>query len=395
MSNSQGVISAPVDAMRDVAAVLGESSGDIGTLCKSSAINIWAKNKPYRDSQPYTSAARRQAATHGVSLPAYTLSQMRAASRAWQALPPRGAAYNEPFRLLDFNGYDHGASAPSFVFSLPYVSNNRGAEAFFGQFSDGADLQMSDLKSNTLASGIDTDYPSPPYPLSEFYVMFVVFAGNTVHVYNTGVKIPNATGIFADFADDAFADVPTGADVLALACLALTDYLSVGDTKLNISGTDAGFYSNTLFIPLNFVGREAEKTMQVVHWDVFTNLAIASAVLRYPSTGYIQWKVPELVLGCDGIGTSATSFHFWVRLYIYRNGQLVPGGNPYPSYDEILTPAYIPDMGRYYFNFTANFLASWPGFVPETDTAMMEIEYDGNIVLSTDVTRFIVGPRIN
>lgn len=47
MSNSGGKITAPV-SIEDVRTVLGVSSYDLGTLCKSEKINMWAKYKPVR-----------------------------------------------------------------------------------------------------------------------------------------------------------------------------------------------------------------------------------------------------------------------------------------------------------------------------------------------------------
>ena len=45
MSVSNGKIIAPV-SIEDVKTVLGESSNDLATLCKSENINIWSKYKP-------------------------------------------------------------------------------------------------------------------------------------------------------------------------------------------------------------------------------------------------------------------------------------------------------------------------------------------------------------
>ena len=391
MSNSGGVISAPVDVRGDIAAVLGVQSGDLGVLCTNAAVNMWAKYKPYRDSSPAVLSAARIAAKYGLYLPTLTLSEMQAAVRTWGKLQPRGAAYSEPFRALDFAGYNHNATQPSFVFTLPWISNNRGANAFLGNFVEGSNLEFGDLVSNTLASGIDTNYPAPPYPLDEFYLMFVIFAGSTIHVYNTGQHI--SVGGTAAFPDQAFSDVATGATCLAIACLALTDYLPIGDTKLDITGPDSGFYTNTLFIPLNVSGTVGEKSLTMTHWEPFVNFDIASVSLQYPSTGYISWKVTELVVSCDSINATGTSFLFYVKLYVYRNGQLVPGGNPYPSYSETVTMNYVSMMNRYYGQFTYPFLGDWPAFVPATDTAIMTIEYDGGVLVSKDVTNYITGPR--
>ena len=41
MPLNNGVITAPVDVGRDVAACLGSSSKDVGTLCQDGNINMW------------------------------------------------------------------------------------------------------------------------------------------------------------------------------------------------------------------------------------------------------------------------------------------------------------------------------------------------------------------
>jgi hypothetical protein len=51
MANNNVIITAPV-SMYDVQQVLGESSTDLATLCKSSNINKWAKYKPIKHSSP-------------------------------------------------------------------------------------------------------------------------------------------------------------------------------------------------------------------------------------------------------------------------------------------------------------------------------------------------------
>ena len=392
MSNSGGVISAPVDVKRDIAGVLGVQSGDVGELCQSAAINPWSKYKPFRHSSVKGGSSDRASKNYGNDIAAVTLLGMQAAARDWAYNKPRGGAYSEPFRVLDFDGYDHNAVGPTFVFSFPAIKNNAASSITYGGFVDGNSLSIADLQSDTLVSGIDTDYPNPPYSLDDFYLMFVVFAGTTLHVYNTGVKLSNAGGIsLATFASNAFRGVSAGSSCLAIACLALTDYLAVGDTQLDPTGTDVGFCTNTFFIPLNFTTASAEVSLTMGTDQPFTGMALANLELQYPSTGYIDWKMVDLVISCDSINVPGTSFAFTVKLYVYRNGSLVPGGSPYPTYIE--TVAYYSALGRYYFQFSSPAYGSWPGFVPATDTAKLEIEYDGGVILSVDVTNNISGPR--
>ena len=52
MSHANNIISAPV-SIDDIKAVLGESSNDVATLCRSSNINMWSKKKPVRLSESF------------------------------------------------------------------------------------------------------------------------------------------------------------------------------------------------------------------------------------------------------------------------------------------------------------------------------------------------------
>ena len=54
MSIINGIIQAPV-SIADVRTVLGETSNDLATLCKSEKINMWAKFKPVELNKPFTS----------------------------------------------------------------------------------------------------------------------------------------------------------------------------------------------------------------------------------------------------------------------------------------------------------------------------------------------------
>lgn len=119
MANSGGKITAPV-SIDDVRTVLGQSSYDLGTLCKASTINIFSRVKPvrYNSMAPITDANRRSAG-HGVDTPdivtgtTVTAALIQdAAGNWWEYNAPRGGTYNEPFRLTDFIGYYHYAVPP-------------------------------------------------------------------------------------------------------------------------------------------------------------------------------------------------------------------------------------------------------------------------------------------
>lgn len=113
MSYSNGVISAPV-SVTDVKSVLGVTSNDVGTLCKSDRINKWAKYKPFINASLTFAddAARDNAqrlAHYGLAAPDATggANIDNVMSKSW--------VYSErtaPFRLGDYIHYNHNAKCP-------------------------------------------------------------------------------------------------------------------------------------------------------------------------------------------------------------------------------------------------------------------------------------------
>ena len=117
--HNNGKITKPINVRADIAYVLRESSGDVGTLCKSNQINKSSVKKPYRSSLVTTTEAARQAANYGWDI----LSKAAGANTLnffldirnnkgadysfWNYLKPRGLQNNEWFRVLDFDGYNH------------------------------------------------------------------------------------------------------------------------------------------------------------------------------------------------------------------------------------------------------------------------------------------------
>lgn len=57
MSVNNGKITPPI-SIDDVKSVLGESSNDVATLCKSANINKWAKYKPMSIAKPFNITER-------------------------------------------------------------------------------------------------------------------------------------------------------------------------------------------------------------------------------------------------------------------------------------------------------------------------------------------------
>ena len=131
MSVSNGKITAPV-SIDDVKSVLGESSNDLATLCKSENIKMWSKNKPIKHNCLFKPTdAQKKEVNYGISnIPYYRLlgkmtqdvingsmqnatniSTLDTSIEPWHYQKPIGG-YTSPYRLGDFDGYFANAESP-------------------------------------------------------------------------------------------------------------------------------------------------------------------------------------------------------------------------------------------------------------------------------------------
>lgn len=113
MSFNNGNISAPV-SIRDLQVCFFNSSTDLGTLCLASNINKWARYKPVRYNKVgVITEAERRSVNYGLYIKPQANDQIYLAgivrdclyspsSNYWVYQAPRGANWNEPYRLSDF-----------------------------------------------------------------------------------------------------------------------------------------------------------------------------------------------------------------------------------------------------------------------------------------------------
>lgn len=149
MSNSGGKITAPVNIATDIPAVLGISSTDLGTQCKSDRVNQWSKRKPMEYNSPLELSEATMANNHyGVWASVGTdvvLSNNTMRSFPW--------TYKKPttyFRATDFNGYYHKA-VPPIEFTFPKKLTITGGAS--GNLISGINAGFDDLGQ----SGWNTD----------------------------------------------------------------------------------------------------------------------------------------------------------------------------------------------------------------------------------------------
>lgn len=161
MSHSNGKITAPINLDADVFATLGIGSVngayDLGYACANThgKINPWARYKPvrYESLAPGANEKWWQGWDGNCGVKPFQMAGYWDAPKhadgsmnGWEYTPPTGGKF--PFRLTDFNGYNHRASAPISGFSCPDTATNQFTSS---NFVCSAAIMMP-------SEGHDTDY---------------------------------------------------------------------------------------------------------------------------------------------------------------------------------------------------------------------------------------------
>lgn len=165
MANNNGLITAPV-TMQDVRTVLGNSSTDLGTLCKASQINIWAKYKPVvlalvdtvsqfdkTNNKWYSWATWWKGQTGTCGLVPYVLrsaadvvNYCSGGLNGWSYSHPYGGSAS-PYRLTDFASYYHRALAPISNFRMETYNTQDAAMVCGLTQSSDTQLTLADLNN--------------------------------------------------------------------------------------------------------------------------------------------------------------------------------------------------------------------------------------------------------
>lgn len=221
MSYSNGIISAPV-SISDIQNVLGVSGGgDLGTLCQSGNINMWAKRKSEGIASGLQSMpigiltdAMRQLNGYGIRalyqngygslLSLVTDLRNDSVRSMFEYINPSGGISN-PYRLTDFNGYYHGAKTP--IWS-PYgstdtlrVNSDGTLQLYYYTNVNGSDMELGlkDLRfsqdTNTFADyyfGILIWNGSSYYAATQNHVMGSSWQEG-LDVTLTGIPVPSGS----------------------------------------------------------------------------------------------------------------------------------------------------------------------------------------------------------
>ena len=228
--------------LSEIAGVLNVSARSDGhyyasDMFNASSLNVWSAVKPIRSSKTdhITSADRVNAfygfnfaliADGGIVARSMTdcLNKAKANAGAWDYLRPRGRAYNELQRILDFDGYNGGAPAP---YSMTY------------------DARSASLANKTIRINADqyaeitiTDIPADAFEYldpQEAY-MFLLYRkrGGTIGYRQTSDYISD---IFPTYSQYTFTQIPFNTNGIYEFCIAVSSYEGGTDDWLYLPGT--------------------------------------------------------------------------------------------------------------------------------------------------------------
>ena len=107
-NKNTGAITAPI-SIYDVQQALDERSSDLGTLCKSSKINVYSWNKPVSYNTPFNFTFDDENYLNSMIVNKYLVGTKLPESYVYKKRNLPYGTEKSPFRLTDFNGYSSKA----------------------------------------------------------------------------------------------------------------------------------------------------------------------------------------------------------------------------------------------------------------------------------------------
>lgn len=171
MINDEDVIQAPV-SIADVQKVLNTDDNDIGRLCTNSTINMWSKHKPVDGGGLFST----NIVGSGIKIPhAATITDFiklitNGRTLDWSYDKPTGGEYS-PYRLADFNGYDHFANCRFY-----YLDNK--SLSFTFRTDSYLQIDVATIKDGD--AGVDTQLTVGDLNISKYYLGAVIESNNNI-----------------------------------------------------------------------------------------------------------------------------------------------------------------------------------------------------------------------
>lgn len=313
MSNSGGVISAPVDVRGDIAAVLGVQSGDLGVLCTNAAVNKWSKRKPVEWSGKQSPGSQDLTALHyGLNLNPRLVTDLLSGYSGFYWDYTRPSTW---FRTLDFDGYKHNATRPSVNFYSGGFYTNRPSLVHFHFDSDGSDITIADMEYPTTSHTIPATEE-----LGDWNVVVLIYiTGKTPQLYNSGITLSSCTGTTVLTVDIASAISTSDLGKTAVVMPALV--YANSDMTVGLHTLSASFMMNYYVLPLSFTS----SMESVVSSTIQDYQALVGGQINYTQfipvqMGHGYYALTFLAITASGNNYGSDTIPFSARLVLKRNG---------------------------------------------------------------------------
>lgn len=281
MSYANNIISAPV-SIDDIKAVLGESSNDVATLCRSSNINMWSKKKPVRLANPFPDINgtwyRADDDDLGIQINkgANTNLGTLYAGASFVYKKPGGGS-TQPYRMSDFIGYNHNAKPFLYCESLGSVVT---VDAFTGETS----TNMLDIKKGDISL----------YDFSENSVMRRGWLYMEYLTCNSSTYDPNNLNHVAYQFNDTTHQIGAGYTYIVnpneneeqKVKERLMDYNKFGDDIRHAVLVFMAIQYNTNIFPIYFDNNKAPYITLYKEYKLFANAKVSDLMYRIDSIGY-------------------------------------------------------------------------------------------------------------
>ena len=360
----------------------------LATLCTAGSINKWAKNKPFRNSSdnfgydynnPSVGNAERkkqaQIANYGISIPQSTFGDALTMAKAvynnsvvWEYEKPRGRDLNEPYRLRDFDGYDHNAKTPLYAPEGDYTTTSQTTSASIAplfQLAVSSDKQiaLSDLRVD--GQSADTTFDNMYVGMccyntstqqaytaisSKIFKEYLVDQQNNEIIFSVSVVAPSSTGSSYQYmCFPFFCSQPNGTTYYPIPMA--KQYITLKKTQQVVEKmytmVDAFVYQGT-YTPLYYQARFVNNTS-----SVFNNL----------NSGY-TWQI--WAVDYDGV--------MFDRVAQGTLGRVEAKGS-----------VYLPNNGRNEYRWESD-------KYQRTQYLVCNIYYNGSLVNSIEVQRGYINP---
>lgn len=340
--NSNGIITAPINARADVATVLGTSDTNLSSLCTNENINKWAKYKPVELSNPFHQNDQWYGGDDGkcglnfteidvdMSNQQQTFQYIRSAYNSgtqWQYVHP-----TKYYRLGDFDGYQHNALCPfqtnyrngaQYTISAPAVGEVIFDYSMFNIDLEGGDyLPEGNLKMSDILYKI---YDGAYFNFKDAKLGVVILVG-TADPFDESIdwssSFSNSAGcIFVS--DQTVAECES--DGIAKVSVPVDYFVGINNYRNQTYQVVGGFFfgnDNNKFVTLPYDNTHYPaitwKFEDRGDWALISECTGWSQYPTYSGWNDVKWVYTEDMMAIRPIGQSYLQLKFLMYAYSYK-----------------------------------------------------------------------------